>query len=489
MDNVQPKMSEDRSEDEKCTSTKLPNEIKPEGIKRNAEYFDELGKPPLPKRPKDIKHTNAYDQILDTSEDKKHIFDTIDFGNNPREMRFDSLLDKDPSHTSYLKDHKIGKVIASDPEKVVYADHVVKSNSTKKDVHEISFPHTDDNFKVGFEKDSCLGKFTTEIKVFEESSDKAFAEDSRVEGIVPLTSAEEDAAADCPFGNISPNLEDEIQLNSQIFYPEKDRKKTEIFPRYSANFYNMQTFPRGKLIIINVKNLKKSSGNSNYICNETDRDAIGLQHLFLELGFIIERHDNPATYDMKEVLCAAANEDYSKLSCFACAFLSSVEEGKIYGTDGFMNIEDLTSLFRTKKLAGKPKLFFFQAYQKLKHKESYDSVDGVDGDEAGINVLDLPVEADFLFCYSTVKEDYARRHSENGSLFIQIMIEVFRSSAHKMDVVRMLTLVNSLIAARMSQTDTVTANEKRQIGSIISQLRQELFLFPPFEPLQPKHGA
>ena len=482
MDNVQPKKSDDRKKN-------LPNEIKPEGIKRNVEYFDELGRPPLPKRPKDIKHSNAYDQILDTSEDKNHIFDNTDFGNNPREMRFDSLLDKDPSHTSYLKDHKIGKVIASDHEKVVYADHVVKSNSTKKDVHEISFRHTDDFFKIGFEKDSCLEKSTTEIKPFEESSDKEFVEDSRVESLVPSTSAEEDAASDCPFGDISPKLEDEIQLNSQIFYPEKDRKKMEIFPRYSANFYNMQTFPRGKLIIINVKNLKKSSGNSNYICNETDRDAIGLQHLFLELGFIIERHDNPSTYDMEKVMRAAANEDYSKLSCFACAFLSRVEEGKICGTDGFMNIEGLTSLLRTKKLAGKPKLFIFQAYQKLKHMESYDSVDGGGGDEAGINVLDLPVEADFLFCYSTVKEYYARHHSESGSLFIQILIEVFRSYAHEMDVVRMLTFVNSSIAVPMSQTDAAATNEKRKIVSIISQLRQELFLFPPFGPLQPKHGA
>ena len=482
MDNVQPKKSDDRKKN-------LPNEIKPEGIKRNVEYFDELGRPPLPKRPKDIKHSNAYDQILDTSEDKNHIFDNTDFGNNPREMRFDSLLDKDPSHTSYLKDHKIGKVIASDHEKVVYADHVVKSNSTKKDVHEISFRHTDDFFKIGFENDSCLEKDTTEIKAFKESSDKEFVEDSRVESLVPSTSAEEDAASDCPFGDISPKLEDEIQLNSQIFYPEKDRKKMEIFPRYSANFYNMQTFPRGKLIIINVKNLKKSSGNSNYICNETDRDAIGLQHLFLELGFIIERHDNPSTYDMEKVMRAAANEDYSKLSCFACAFLSRVEEGKICGTDGFMNIEGLTSLLRTKKLAGKPKLFIFQAYQKLKHMESYDSVDGGGGDEAGINVLDLPVEADFLFCYSTVKEYYARHHSESGSLFIQTLIEVFRSYAHEMDVVRMLTFVNSSIAVPMSQTDAAATNEKRKIVSIISQLRQELFLFPPFGPLQPKHGA
>ena len=34
MDNFNPKESEDRSEDEKYTSTKQPNDTKPHGIKR-----------------------------------------------------------------------------------------------------------------------------------------------------------------------------------------------------------------------------------------------------------------------------------------------------------------------------------------------------------------------------------------------------------------------------------------------------------------------
>ena len=487
MDNVKQKKSEDRSEDEKFTSTKRPNGIKLEGIKHNERYFDELGRPLLPKCPKENKHSNAYDKIIETSEDKKHCFDNIELGNNLTKKRFDSSLNIGPSHTSYSKNHELGKVIPSDHEKPIHADHVVKSRSSKKEnIHEISFPHTEDFFTIDFKNDTCFEEFRTEIEVFEESSDKDIVEDIGAKCVVPLSPGVQGVATDCSFGNISPKSEEEIQLISQTFYPDEDRKRTETFPHYSACFYNMQTFPRGKLIIINVKNFKKSSGMSNYTCKETDRDARGLQELFLDLGFIIERHDNPTTYEIEKVLHAAANEDYSKLSCFACALLSRAEEGKICGTDGFMNIKDLTSFFRTKNLAGKPKLFFFQACQKLKYMEFCDSVDGGDKNEASI-VLDLPVESDFLFFYSIVKEDYARRHSESGSLFMQILIEVFRSYADKMDIMRMLTLVNSLLVRRKSETGTAASSGKRQIGSIITQLRHELFFFPPYGPLHSKH--
>ena len=52
MENVQPKKSEDGSEDEKCTSRKRPIGIKSEDIKRNERYFDELGRPSSLTQPK-----------------------------------------------------------------------------------------------------------------------------------------------------------------------------------------------------------------------------------------------------------------------------------------------------------------------------------------------------------------------------------------------------------------------------------------------------
>ena len=349
----------------------------------------------------------------------------------------------------------------------------VKYNSNKKiDLQKKCFPHTDDLFTI--DKNSNSGKLITEIKEFEELKDKDFVgKPSGEEFTAPLTFAVESVDTDCRLGNISAIS----KSNPQTFYPDTERKRTEICPPIHTS-YDMQTFPRGRLIIINVKKIEKSFEMSNYTCNEADTNANRLQKLFLDLGFIVERVDNPKTCEIEEVMHAASNQDYSNLGCFVCAFFSHGKEGVIYGTDGFVNINDLTSLFRTKNLAGKPKLFFIQACQKSKDMKSCDSVDGPEDAP-----LDLPVESDFLFCYSSVNEVYPRNHSESGSLFMEILIEVFRLHAHEMDIMRMLTLVNSRIAQPKSQTDTVATNEKHQIVSIISQLRQELYFFPPFEPL------
>ena len=169
MDNVKPKKREDQSENEKYISTKLPTQITVEGEKCNEKYFDELCGPPSRKRPKNVKHSNAYDRILDTSKDKKRFFDNIDFRNNSTELCFDLTLNIDPSHTSSLQEYKLGKVIARNHEKLSHTDRVVKSNSIKKkEGQEIRFPHTDNFFTIQFEKDSTYEMLENEKKALVE---------------------------------------------------------------------------------------------------------------------------------------------------------------------------------------------------------------------------------------------------------------------------------------------------------------------------------
>ena len=67
-----------------------------------------------------------------------------------------------------------------------------------------------------------------------------------------------------------------------------------------------------------------------------------------------------------------------------------------------MDMKDLTSMFRTKMLAGKLKLF--QTCRGVQYMKSYNSV-YVPGAGAGQNNLDLPVESDLLFCFSSLLWD------------------------------------------------------------------------------------
>ena len=81
------------------------------------------------------------------------------------------------------------------------------------------------------------------------------------------------------------------------------------------------------------------------------------------MGFITEDHHNLSVYEMRKVFKAAATRDYSGSSCFCCCVLSHGQEGVVYGTDGTIDIREMTSFFHGTNLSGKPKLFFFQACQ------------------------------------------------------------------------------------------------------------------------------
>ena len=111
--------------------------------------------------------------------------------------------------------------------------------------------------------------------------------------------------------------------------------------------------------------------------------------------------------------------------------------------------------------------------------ESYNSVD-IPRAKANKIVLDLPMEYDFLFCYLTAEGYYSWRHEEKGSWLIRFLVNVFRRFVHKMNIIRLITLVNYMIVREKSKTDTATTSGKRQIGSFITQLKKELFFFSPY---------
>ena len=254
---------------------------------------------------------------------------------------------------------------------------------------------------------------------------------------------------------------------------------------YSDNYYKMDCFPRGKMTLINVKYFTRSSGMADYPREGTNRDADGLTDLFLDLGFVVDRFDNPSKKEIMAIVKAAANDNFSDKACCACAIMSHGEEGLVYGNDDFVKIKDITKMFQTRGLAGKPKFFLFQACQGSEYMNPLDSVDGPGGRRLTEEevALALPVEADFLYAYSTVPGYYSWRNSRRGSWFMEALVQVFRENAHKMDVMRMLVRVNDIISFRKSRTDEVKTDNKRQIASLVTQMRKDFFLFPPYGPL------
>eukprot|EP00794_Sanderia_malayensis_P016963 gene16963-18672_t len=254
----------------------------------------------------------------------------------------------------------------------------------------------------------------------------------------------------------------------------------------SDSYYAMDKNPRGEFLLINNKEFLPATQMS--LRSGTDADAKALQALFTELGFNVHRYDNQTCSEIRELVKEKATMDYRDLNCFVCAILTHGKEGVLYGTDETIKIRDLTAYCRGENLAGKPKFFIFQACQGSDYMDGVDVIDGGDVTDGPIddrtNDISLPAESDFIYAYSTVPGYYSWRNSQRGTWFIQGIIEVFRANAHKMDVLRMLTRVNAIVATKKSNTGERNTHNKRQIASIVTQTRKDFFLFPPQGPLK-----
>ena len=86
--------------------------------------------------------------------------------------------------------------------------------------------------------------------------------------------------------------------------------------------------------------------------------------------------------------------------------------------------------------------------------------------------VSVPVEADFLFAFSTVPGYYSWRNTVKGTWFIQSVVKVFNEHSGHMDILQMLTRVNGLVSNYQGESN------KRQASSTVSMLRKDLYFFP-----------
>uniref|UniRef100_A0A3B1JAA1 Centromere protein U n=2 Tax=Astyanax mexicanus TaxID=7994 RepID=A0A3B1JAA1_ASTMX len=251
--------------------------------------------------------------------------------------------------------------------------------------------------------------------------------------------------------------------------PAKSKAPVDMF-RYRMDYPNL-----GKCIIINNRNFDRSTGMSDRA--GTDVDAGKMLKVFSELGFKASVQNNRTVSQMRQILTSASKEDHSKSAMFVCVMLSHGDEGTIFGTDGCMELKELTRLFRGNQcpsLAGKPKLFFIQACRgsELDPGIETDSVDDSEGTHK------IPVEADFLYVYSTAPGYYSWRNTANGSWFISSLCEMLAKYGRELEIMQIMTRVNHKVALEFeSSSNTPGFNAMKQIPCIMSMLTKELY-FP-----------
>ncbi|XP_072520368.1 caspase-3b [Salminus brasiliensis] len=251
--------------------------------------------------------------------------------------------------------------------------------------------------------------------------------------------------------------------------PDKHKSHPDVY-RYRMDYPSI-----GKCIIINNKIFDRSTGMAER--TGTDVDANKVLKVFSELGFKISVQANRTVSQMRQILRSASREDHSQSAMFVCVILSHGDEGQIFGTDGYIELKELTGLFKGNlctSLAGKPKLFFIQACRgsDLDPGIETDSVDDAEGTHK------IPVEADFLYAYSTAPGYYSWRNTANGSWFISSLCEMLAKYGRELEIMQIMTRVNHKVAHEFESSSNLPGfNAMKQIPCIMSMLTKELY-FP-----------
>nr|XP_006821694.1 PREDICTED: caspase-7-like [Saccoglossus kowalevskii] len=236
---------------------------------------------------------------------------------------------------------------------------------------------------------------------------------------------------------------------------------------------------RGRVIIINNKNFEKETGMN--LRSGTDVDAFNIVNSFQRLGFETTHYNDLSVRKMLAVMKIVSRDDFSDCDCVAFIILSHGDDGIVYGTDGTLEVDTITEFFQADKcptLAGKPKLFFIQACRGDKFDDGAvlknNGADEMDGGRQ----QRIPVSADFLLAYSTVPGFYSWRNPTNGSWFIQALCRALNEYGDTLDILRMMTRVNRMVAYEFeSNTTQDFMNQKKQIPCIVSMLTKDLY-FP-----------
>ena len=198
----------------------------------------------------------------------------------------------------------------------------------------------------------------------------------------------------------------------------------------------MSRVPRGLCLIIN--NLEFQEKRLNRPGGEVDEEA--LYNLFCELSFEVHVKNDLKYSEILETAEQYALKDHSDFDAFFMVVMSHGTDGDtICGISGKhkVRVEDLMAEFNVNQcpsLAGKPKIFIFQACRvSLDEREAPISdnngymADAMASDSTLARSVSPP-GADFLLAFSTMPGYVSFRNKESGSLYIKVSMKVFSPS-------------------------------------------------------------
>lgn len=249
--------------------------------------------------------------------------------------------------------------------------------------------------------------------------------------------------------------------------------------QHGEETYRMDRTKRGKLVLI--CNTKFNADLKLADRKGTDKDIDAIKKVFRDiLHFDVHECKEKKTYEMlREVEIAAEATDNKDYDCFAVFILThGSDNGKVFGTEGDILISQLMEPLKTNRLlVGKPKMVFVQACRGKSHDRGIMS----ESDHGSSQHVMIPVEADFLYVYSTADGYVSFQNPTNGSWFVQTLCSELEANWQRLEMMQMLTRVCRVLAytfASRTPSNPATHNLK-QISSVTTTLTKAIRFHKP----------
>lgn len=251
-------------------------------------------------------------------------------------------------------------------------------------------------------------------------------------------------------------------------------------------------FPKEQLGYFLIFNQQKFSDNHSHGMKErigSDVDVKRLTDAMMSIGFTVRVYDNYTTKEVSEKIEKyAMNEEMGKCNSFGLAFLShGSENGDLATFDGMTNVKKIIEKVKgSTLLAGKPKLFIFQACRGGTYMDAQKVTQvAVRADD---RPLTWPKEADIICLFATVEGYFSYRNPVDGSWLVLNLchqinqwLENYEKNKTELEFHHLLIRVNAALAQMASRTNDPRTSGKKQVSVIQSQLTKELY-FTDYKP-------
>ncbi len=246
-------------------------------------------------------------------------------------------------------------------------------------------------------------------------------------------------------------------------------------------------YPRSKGMVAIISN-EEWIGRPESTREGTDTDVKKIQDTFGKLGYQIL----PVMKNLKAVGMSEYCNNFTKCfesgmvevpDVFVCFILSHGNEEGIEGVDGeHVQLRDLAKHLESDKcpaLKGKPKLFFVQACRgrghpdevkfDLTHPQGEDKI-VVDG-----TISAIPPGADFLFGYSTVRDNVSLRKTISGSFYIHILCDAIDKYHDNLSLNDIMMVVHQQLATDDKYKYELKGKTYRQMAEMVTTLRGNVY--------------